>query len=508
MIAALLLQIAVPPLDGIEALTVGAWVRPLRRESNVFLRRGELDIAASGDRLFKPRPDLVTFLLGSDERGFFMGAVHGNGRMPFPFVTLNEVPTHRWSRLVAVKDEKGVQRFYMNGGLVASDVEAAAGGVVRPFKDAGGPASADGEDILILPRALTAEEVRADYERDRRGSTPVAAVALREMNAHPTPELWAPPFDRERIRGEMLKIFGAPPAEKPPPEPREEADVDCGTYSRRKVSIQVEPGERMPMWILVPKGLKGRAPAILCWYGTTSGAGKDTTVGLSGGKPGTPPERNRAFAVDMAEAGFVALAPDGLRDGERVSPGKKPYDTTVFYAKHPDWSIHGKDAWDLSRAIDWLETLTFVDPEKIGMVGHSYGGHTTIFAAALEPRIKVCWANGPVSDFVGHGLHWAVPKGAGASQSLPALRPYLLEGRRPPIAFYEITALIAPRPLVVGQAVGERRPHEEENHAAVSQVYRALGVGDRVRYLWYPGDHDFPPHARKEAVAWFSRFFR
>lgn len=503
MILLVLLQVAVPPLDGAEALTVAAWVRPLRRGERAFLKRGELETAPGGDRMFKPRADQVTFLLGSDERGFFMGAVHGNGRMPFPFVTLNEIPTHAWTRLAAVKDARGFQHFYMNGALAWSDVDAAAAGVVRPFKDAGGTATTDGEvdDVLILPRALTAEEVRADYERDRRGSTPGTSIALREMNAHPAPGLWARPFDRERIRAEMAKLFGTPPTSKVPLEPKEDVETDCGAYTRRKVSIQVEAGDRMPMWLLVPKGLKGRAPAILCWYGTTSGEGKDTTVGLSG-------HRNRAFAVDMAEAGFVALAPDGLRDGERVSPGKRPYDTGEFYAKHPDWSIHGKDAWDLSRAIDWLETLPFVDAAKVGMVGHSYGGHTTIFAAAMEPRIKVCWANGPVSDFVGHGLHWAVPKGGGASQSLPALRPYLLEGRRPPVSFYEITALIAPRPLVVGQAVGERRPHEEENHAAVAEVYRALGAGDRVRYLWYPGDHDFPPHARKEAVAWFWRFFR
>ena len=96
-------------------------------------------------------------------------------------------------------------------------------------------------------------------------------------------------------------------------------------------------------------------PAIICFYGTTSGAGKDTTVGLSGGKPGTPPERNRAFAVDMAEAGFVALAADYLRDGERIKPGRRPYDTTDFYKQFPDWSVHGKDAWDTMRAVDYLQ---------------------------------------------------------------------------------------------------------------------------------------------------------
>jgi pimeloyl-ACP methyl ester carboxylesterase len=336
------------------------------------------------------------------------------------------------------------------------------------------------------------------------------------MNAHPaglwktspTADNW--PADRRRIEQAALKIFGPFPHKKPLLDIKTHGeDEDRGSYIRRKVSFQVQPGDRMPCWLLVPKERTGRVPAIICFYGTTSGAGKDVTVGLSGRAPGTQPVRNLAFAIDMAEAGFVALAPDYLRDGERMKPGRRAYDTTDFYNEFPDWSIHGKDAWDTMRAIDYLETLDFVDPEKIGMIGHSYGGHSTIFTAALEPRIKVAVANGPVSDFLHHGLHWAVPKGAGASQSLPALRPYVLDHMLPlPITFYEFTSLIAPRPLMVGQAAGEHRPREEENHAAVREVYAALGHPDRVRYHWYAGDHDFPPPARKAAVEWFHRWFR
>jgi hypothetical protein len=89
------------------------------------------------------------------------------------------------------------------------------------------------------------------------------------------------------------------------------------------------------------------------------------------------------------------------------------------------------------------------------------------------------------------------------------MRPYLLDRTlTPPLTFYEFTSLLAPRPLAVGQAVGERRPMEEENGAAVGEVYAALGAPDRVRYVWYPGDHDFPPHVRKEAVDWFARWLR
>jgi dienelactone hydrolase len=401
--------------------------------------------------------------------------------------------------------------------------------VVRPFRD-----EAEGEPLrLMMPlggslgevsihgRELTAEEISAEFAAKKDAyhpAIPPRRIWLREMNAHAdgawerrgeplTAKAW--PAHRERIRRGVAEIFGMPPKSdrKTPLDPQEEGDVDCGTYIRRKLSLQTQPGDRMPFYLLLPKQRAQKTPAIICFYGTTSGAGKETTVGLSGGKPGSPPEKNRGFAVDFAEAGFIAVAADYLRDGERIKPGRRPYDTTGFYEQFPDWSIHGKDAFDTSRLIDYLETLDFIAADRIGMVGHSYGGHSAIFTTALEPRIKAAWANGPVSDFRHHGMHWAVPKGGGASQSLPALRPYVLDHTKTiPLEFFEMTALIAPRPLVVGQAVGEHRPREEENYAAVKSVYDALEASDRVKYVWYAGDHDFPPEARAAAVRFFRKW--
>ncbi|MBW3623587.1 MAG: acetylxylan esterase [Armatimonadetes bacterium] len=515
-------------LDGIPAMTVGGWFYSRRIGEGTFFSRGLPTVGPNGERMFPPDDRSVRFCLGTDSRGFFFGTIHGNGRMPFPHVTLNEVPIHTWNQLVVVKDAEGYQKFYQNGELIRTDRESAHAPAPRPFRE-----TADGAtepvrlampgggligEAWVYPRELTPEEIRADFRAKRERYRPAfqgKPVLLREMDARPaawiridpTKESW--PAERKRILEGVMKVLGPFPKEKVPLDPQVISEEDAGDYLRRKVSIQVQPGDRMPAYLLIPKRRKGRVPAVICFYGTTSGAGKETTVGLSGGKPGTPPEKNRDFAVDMARAGFVAFAADYLRDGERLPPSGKPYDTTDFYERFPDGSIHGKDAWDTMRAVDYLQTLPFVDPEKIGMVGHSYGGHSTIFTAALEPRIKVAVANGPVSDFLHHGLHWAVPKGGSNSQSLPAMRPYVLDPTLPiPVTFYEWTALIAPRPLWVGQAVGERRPNEEENHAAVRRVYGALGHPDRVRYVWYAGDHDFPPEARKAAVEWFRRGFK
>ena len=530
-------------LDRVDSATIGGWFFLRRAGEQAFLSRGVSEVGENGERFFRPVEDWVKLLLGTDQRGFFMGCVHGNSRMPFPLVTIDEPGINAWHQLAVVKDGKGRQKFYRNGTLVHSDENAEAGGKVWPFVD-----RADVEPVRlavplggfigeawIYPRELNAAEIGSDFTANANSryhpALPAGRTVLREMNAHPaagsrrvriTSESW--PSERARIEQAVRDLIGPMPGAAPPLEPRVEfPDVDCGSYMRRKVSFQVEPGDRMPAWLLIPKAAlqpqssptgdgipsppRATRPAVICMYGTTSGAGKDTTVGLSGSKPGTPPSRNRAFAIDMVEAGFIALAPDWLRDGERLPPSGRAYDTTDFYERHPEWSLVGKDIWDTQRAVDYLQSLEFVNGRRIGMLGHSYGGHTSIFAAALEPRIGCVFASGPVSDFLHHGQHWAVPKGAGNSQSLPQLRPYVLDHTRGlPVIFHEWTALIAPRPLWVQQAAGERRPMEEENHAAVAEVYRTLGAGERVRYMWQAGDHDFPPEARQAAVEWLQQW--
>jgi hypothetical protein len=500
-------------LDGAKAVSIGGWFFPRRSGEQYFMFRGVPEIGPLGERFFRPTNSWVNFVLGTDQRGFLMGAINGNGSMPFVHVTVNEVAFDAWNQLVLTKDTNGFQKFYLNGALVHTDTNAITAGKVWPFNDtvAGEslrlamPLGGRIGEVWICARELLAEEIRRDFETNRAKYKPALAghpVRLREMNAHP---LTTPPRSREQIMAGALKILGTFSVNRVPLEPKVIVEEDCGSYKRRKVSIEVHPNDRMPAWMLIPKNLKGRVPAVICFYGTTSGAGKDATVGLSGRAPGTPPHPNLSFAIDMVGAGFVAFGPDYLRDGERIKPGRRPYDTTDFYKEFPDWSVHGKDIWDTSRAIDYLQMLEFVDPDRIGMVGHSYGGHSTIFVAAMEARIKVAVANGPVSDFLHHGMHWAVPKGAGNSQSMPNLRPYVMDHTLPlPITFYEFTSLIAPRPLLVGQAVGERRPMEEENYSAVRQMY-GTNV-NRVRYHWYAGDHDFPPEARAAAVEWFRKW--
>ena len=93
-------------LDGIEAMTVGVWVFPKRSGEQVFFSRGLPECGPNGERMFRPDERWVNFLLGTDPHGFLMGTIHGNGSMPFPFVTLNRLPIDSWSHVVLAKDAK------------------------------------------------------------------------------------------------------------------------------------------------------------------------------------------------------------------------------------------------------------------------------------------------------------------------------------------------------------------------------------------------------------------
>src|SRR5436309_16079177 len=113
--------------------------------------------------------------------------------------------------------------------------------------------------------------------------------------------------------------------------------------------------------LFIPRKRKMPAPAMICLHRTVR-PGKREASGLEG-------DASLAFAPQLAARGYVTLAPDAIGFGERYHAGE-PYkhygDAVAFYATHPEASIMGKMAYDVGRAIDFLQTLPFVDPKRIG----------------------------------------------------------------------------------------------------------------------------------------------
>lgn len=324
------------------------------------------------------------------------------------------------------------------------------------------------------------------------------------------------PERRERIARAWLDLLGPFPAAAPELEPEMRRAEDIEGIECRYVTFQVEPGERVPGYLLIPESARrGASPAVVTIHPTTQGSGKRIAVGLSGRKPEDPPlppAESRAYGLELARWGYVTLSIDLICDGERIPDGLPCYDTSAFYDRHPEWSAVGKNTWDLMRAVDFLHTLDFVDPARIACCGHSLGGHSSLFAAAFDGRIAaVC--NGGVYGWRREEDHWSrPPRKDPASVSgyiyLKRFRPYLEDLSRPvPTDFDELMMLAAPRPLLIMQTEEEMaRDGAIEKAARASEVYRELRGGDRIALFSYPGPHNYPPDAKRLSFAWLDRW--
>jgi hypothetical protein len=89
---------------------------------------------------------------------------------------------------------------------------------------------------------------------------------------------------------------------------------------------------------------------------------------------------------------------DAIGHGERNVTGNVHHE--AGYALLPlGETIAGWMVWDSMRAIDYLQSLEEVDPDRIGVTGNSGGGLNTLYTAALDPRVKACAIAGFCCEF-------------------------------------------------------------------------------------------------------------
>ncbi len=307
---------------------------------------------------------------------------------------------------------------------------------------------------------------------------------------------------RGEIRQRVIDVMGKFPSRAAPLDVRTLSEEDRPGYTRRKVSYLSADGDRIPAWLLIPKRGTKPWPAVLALH-QTEAIGKDSAVGI-GGAP------HVRYGHELAERGFVVLAPDSITAGERVYPGSKPYVTEVFDRAHPEWSALGKMCSDHQRGIDCLETLDFVNARRIGVIGHSLGAYNSFFLAAFDERIAAAVSSCGLSTFgmTAKPLAWARESWF---VHLPRLKAYLRAGIVP-FDMHEVMALVAPRPLFnYSASQDEIFPDSDAIEAAgaqVGSVYRLLGAESNFVFQVGKGPHDFPVPVREQAYRWLAERLR
>ena len=228
-------------------------------------------------------------------------------------------------------------------------------------------------------------------------------------------------------RTKWLGWLGTPAIAKPVPRVRLVREIDDTWLRASLMDLQTEADSWERILIVYPEErLSGPRPVVIVPYYDV-----DTPAGLNFGGRNFQPLGVRSFAWLAAQQGYIAVAVRwfGESYGER-------YDEAVanLARRHPGTTGLGKWVWDGSRLLDYLETIPEVDRSRIAMMGHSLGGKMTMYAAAMDSRIKVAAASEPgVSfQFTNYDDYWyfgeRIPRGVDQNEllALIAPRPFLL----------------------------------------------------------------------------------
>ncbi|MCX6620087.1 MAG: alpha/beta fold hydrolase [Acidobacteria bacterium] len=290
-----------------------------------------------------------------------------------------------------------------------------------------------------------------------------------------------------RVRAGMREVMGPLPKFPRKRTPcRVVEESDAGKYMRRKILYSAEPGDEVPAYLLIPHSAR-RAPAMLCLHQTTK-IGKAEPAGL-GGKP------NLHYAHELAERGYVALAPDYPNFGDyRFDPYTHGYQSASM-----------KGIWNHLRAVDLLSSLGEVDRRRIGVIGHSLGGHNSLFAAAFEPRLRAVvtscgftsfpkYRNGDMSGWSHKGY---MPKIETVYGKSPA---------RMPFDFPELLAALAPRSVFINAPTRDSNFDVSGVDDCVNRARPLLG--DRLVVVHPDCEHDFPPAVREQAYGFLNGALR
>jgi dienelactone hydrolase len=346
--------------------------------------------------------------------------------------------------------------------------------------------------VAVLGRGLTAEaDRRPPFYADKANLLVYLDGAGRAVPVKSADE-W--PRRRGHVLASMQLVMGPLPplARRVPLDLKVEAEETLARVIRKKVTFAVEKDDRLTAYLLTPRGPKGKAPALLCLHQTTA-IGKGEPAGVGG-------RDNLHYALELAERGYITLAPDYPNFGD--------YKLDVYARGYASATMKG--VWNHMRAVDLLQGLPEVDGSRIGVIGHSLGGHNAAFVAAFDPRVRV------VVSSCGFNSFSKYRKGRLADWSHKGYMPRIAsefgnDAAKVPFDFTEILGALAPRAVFVNAPLRDNDFEVEgvrDCVAAARPVYGLFEAAENLEVVYPDAGHDFPLDVRLRAYAFIDRHLR
>jgi dienelactone hydrolase len=303
-----------------------------------------------------------------------------------------------------------------------------------------------------------------------------------------TPEQW-----RER-REEILRFWHKTLGPWPPLVAKPKIDVlqsrDREDFVEQKVRIQVAADLEIEGYLLTPEGREQRPAVLVVYYDPETGVGLNPKTSL------------RDFGYQLTRRGFVTLSIGWPRDyTQQQSPTLQPLSCLAYMA---------------ANCYNAVAAMAEVDPQRVGIVGHSFGGKWAMFASCLYDKFACAAYSDPGIVFdesrpnVNYWEPWYIGWEAGRTrkpgvptEENPRTGPYrtLVEMGRD---LHELHALMAPRPfLVSGGAEDPVQRWQALNHTVA--VNRLLGSENRVAMTNRKGHS--PTEESNEQLYLFFEYF-
>lgn len=293
---------------------------------------------------------------------------------------------------------------------------------------------------------------------------------------------------RKRLRQAIFAAMGSLPTEPTPLEARTVGEIRHPDYRIEKVIFQPQPDVWVSSSLYIPVPAMGRLPTVLAVHGHWPWARRDPVV--------------QARCLGLVKLGFVVLAVDAFGSGERyMEPARGTYHGALCGgALWPaGMTLLGQQVYENRRALDYLRSRPEVDPDRFGITGASGGGNQSLYAGALDERIRA------VVPVCGISRYQAYLRAACCvCEMLPGALRFTELG--------DVLSLVAPRALLVLSATKDAyqfsSPIAEESVKQAEPVFRLLGVPEKIEHRTFDSGHDYSQPMREAMYGWMTRWLK
>ncbi len=268
-------------------------------------------------------------------------------------------------------------------------------------------------------------------------------------------------------------------------------------YRHALIQYESVDGDVIPAYLLLPDG-DGPFAAVLVHHQHHGQRhwGKSEVCGLVG-------DPWQTFGPALARRGMAVLAPDSIcfEDRRTNQSGTELHEDDV--AQHYNEMCYRllrgepliqKVLQDSAQGISILQALPSIDNQRIGILGHSYGGNTVLFHAAVDERIQFACASGAVCSYE-HRI--AQQTGIEMASAIP--------GFTSKFDIPDLVACIAPRPFLTVSATDDRFSQDANRVIQLAnKKCAAAGISSQITHKRYNGEHALTEERFATIVEWLA----